>query len=431
MTSHDEPKTDTSDFGVESMDSTLTITLDKSSGSEGNLSSHSVVIEEPMVATQDELKDDAESEASVNDAEATTTTAAVYGDSSVGDEIGDDDEKEKFIATMSNIGDEFVDVEEEEKSKRTVSSTGADLVDDDEEEKPIQTVSSILAQDNPGSTVPEIREFNCNVPFPISFERTRHNEEPKAFIAAPVRQHEGPALPPDFYANDTQPYPPVPPGEYLVHTSTAQHVMDVPRVTTLLPGDSSSEDIETLSRADFQEVDRRQGFFARDIMQDIERAQASNAGQWAGTPNLHNAPSGIQINILGDQSVPGSIPVEQFMERFTNGQGMLQVQQAEAERKVLEAHHQARIANAHAETQARRNGGIREQLKKVREGAVSSPEGTVAEPPVGRKTTVKPPSKPKNKAEQVLALRSAKAAPSRFPRPEIPGKWRKSNSLMS
>lgn len=413
MTSHDEPKTDVSDFGVESLvGSTVTIALDSSSGSEGNASIHSVVIEGSMVETRGDSKDDAGSETSVevvDDVEESTTCAAIYGDSNVGDEKDDED---------------------------------------DEEEKPIQTAKSVLGlSTGPSPAVPERRTFNYEAPFPTSYERGPHNEV-----------HSAPGTPPGLSDVDMRPYPPVPPGgftmhspstilppgqyvmhtpkvpvppsEFAMHSPSARDMIDPTQVTTLLPDESDDDNdndddgVETLSRADFHEVDPQESA-ARRLMREMEAAHPSiPAGSFLQSLNTETGTLNLQFIGDKDRGMPAD-----FLQRFTQGHSMPHEHQTEAERRaVLDARHKARVASDAVEAQSR-NINLREKLKKVREGTVPSPEGSDAAPAAAGTKALKVPPKPKSKGARIMALRAAKSA-AKSSRAEVQGEFCRSDILV-
>ena len=374
MTSSDDLKTDTSDFGVESLDGTVTVALQSSGGSEADVTSHSFPIDESLSEVRGDRRNDIKVEADVVDADETATSAAIYGNS------------------------------------------------EDEEEKPIQTVSAMLAADNTRFKLPGTSKFSYDVPASISFERRRH-AEPLDRPSTPPNLV--PATPP-CVAEEVPMYAPNPSAEFSMHSPTAQHVQDLPRVTSMLALEPSPDDIQTIPRTEFQEVDRGQESCVRDLMHEIDAAHPPDSQTWYNTLNGQQGPCGIHVNILGDPAA-GGMAVDQIMQMFTNGQAMLQPQQTEAERKVaLQVQHDARIASSQAESQGRRNGGIRESLKKVRESASASLEANKTAPSVGKKGSVKPPPKPKSKGARVMALRQARSVSSRFPRSEVQGEssWR-------
>lgn len=375
MSSNDDLKTDTSGFGVESLDETVTVALNSSSGSEANVTFHSFPVDESLSEFQSDRKDDVKAEANVVDAEETATSAAIYGDT------------------------------------------------DEEEEKPIQTVSEMLAEDKVKFKLPGMSEFKYNVPASVSFERGRHAEPldrpstPPNFL---------PGTPPDVTL-EVPMYAPIPPEEFSMHSSTALHVQGLPQVTSMPALETSPDDIQMIPRTEFQEVDRRQESLARDLMREMDVAHPPDSQTWYGTLNGQHGPRGIQVNILGDPAAAG-MGAEQIMQMFTNGQAMLQPQQTEAERKVaLQVQHEARIASSQAESQGRRNGGIRESLKKVREGANAAPEADKTASSAAKKGSVKPPPKPKSKGARVMALRQARSVSSKLPRPEVQSEssWRR------
>ncbi|KAJ9122247.1 hypothetical protein QFC22_001667 [Naganishia vaughanmartiniae] len=305
---------------------------------------------------------------------------------------------------------------------------------DNEEDTPIQSAAQIQEEMDAGKG--DVLIFGSQDREAMFVQDPRFNRPDSSNISASA---SGERL-----SDDAQPYPPWSEGHQPVSPFSTSNTLPVIGTTIPRPSVGSVESVlEIPSQVDVAGEPHQEPDDTQKIMREMESVMNDEErSQWHYSQQFKQVlPVGFEVNYLSDRPIADADALRSMMRPYIQGQQGSASQQVPVQfsqtqaptqttRDFLEARHHARVANNRFEDhnrtrgfrdrfEHRDNGGakivdITDQERNAQTGVTTSGASSI---PGLAKGLPKRPSKPKNKAAKIMALRNTKPSRSNAPVP--------------